>query len=180
MAAATRGQTVQWAARGRVGQTGLSPTTRHACPLGYQAREEHWGSLHPLSCSDKTTQKAEDPRGFPTQAGAPCSALGSGSSDSVTFQAGKRCGRREFDPWVGKTPWRRQWQHAPVFFLGHSMDRGAWQATVHGSQRAGQGTSDSACVQAGSTHTGSQPCLSEIPKDRGDRGLTRLVPLGVH
>lgn len=61
MAAATRGQTVQWAARGRVGQMGPSPTTRHACPLRYQAREEHRGSLHPLSCLDKTTQKAEDP-----------------------------------------------------------------------------------------------------------------------
>ena len=25
--------------------------------------------------------------------------------------------RREFDPWVGKIPWRRQWQLTPVFFL---------------------------------------------------------------
>ena len=26
--------------------------------------------------------------------------------------------RRMFDPWVRKIPWRRKWQHAPVFFPG--------------------------------------------------------------
>ena len=41
----------------------------------------------------------------------------------------KRCG---FDPWVRKIPWRREWQPTPVFLPGESMDRGAWQATVHG------------------------------------------------
>ena len=29
----------------------------------------------------------------------------------------KRCG---FDPWVGKTAWRRTWQHTPVFLPGES------------------------------------------------------------
>ena len=33
-----------------------------------------------------------------------------------------------FSPWVGKIPWSRAWQLAP----GNPMDRGAWQATVHG------------------------------------------------
>ena len=28
--------------------------------------------------------------------------------------------RSEFDPWVGKIPWRRAWQHAPVFLPGES------------------------------------------------------------
>ena len=37
-----------------------------------------------------------------------------------------------FDPWIGKIPWRREWQPIPVFFLENSMDRGAWRATVHG------------------------------------------------
>ena len=32
----------------------------------------------------------------------------------------------------GKIPWRRKWQPTPVFCLVNSMDRGAWQATVHG------------------------------------------------
>ena len=28
--------------------------------------------------------------------------------------------RRRFDPWVGKTPWRRKWQPTPVFLPGES------------------------------------------------------------
>ena len=27
-------------------------------------------------------------------------------------------GRPRFNPWVGKIPWRRQWQHTPVFLPG--------------------------------------------------------------
>jgi len=26
--------------------------------------------------------------------------------------------RPEFDPWVGKIPWRRKWQHTPLFLPG--------------------------------------------------------------
>ena len=37
-----------------------------------------------------------------------------------------------FDPWVGKIPWRREWQPTPVFLPKNSMDTGAWQTTVHG------------------------------------------------
>ena len=29
----------------------------------------------------------------------------------------RKCG---FDPWVGKPPWRRKWQHTPVFLPGKS------------------------------------------------------------
>ena len=28
--------------------------------------------------------------------------------------------RAGFDPWVGKVPWRRQWQPTPVFLPGES------------------------------------------------------------
>jgi len=28
--------------------------------------------------------------------------------------------RSEFDPWVGKIPWRRTWQITPVFLPGES------------------------------------------------------------
>ena len=28
--------------------------------------------------------------------------------------------RREFNPWVGKIPWRRAWQPPPVFLPGES------------------------------------------------------------
>ena len=31
-----------------------------------------------------------------------------------------QCGRPGFDPWVGKIPWRRAWQHTPVFLSGES------------------------------------------------------------
>ena len=33
---------------------------------------------------------------------------------------------------VGKIPQSRKWQPAQVLLLENSMDRGAWQATVHG------------------------------------------------
>ena len=29
-----------------------------------------------------------------------------------------QCKRPRFDPWVGKTPWRREWQHTPNFLPG--------------------------------------------------------------
>ena len=41
---------------------------------------------------------------------------GGSESKSVCLQ----CGRPGFDPWVGKTPWRRIWQPTPVFLLGKS------------------------------------------------------------
>ena len=39
--------------------------------------------------------------------------------------AGDRLG---FDPWVREIPWRKAWQHTPVFSPG---DRGAWWVAVH-------------------------------------------------
>ena len=41
-----------------------------------------------------------------------------------------QCGRPEFNPWVGKIPWRRERQATPVFCLENSMDRGAWWSIV--------------------------------------------------
>ena len=38
-----------------------------------------------------------------------------------------------FDPWVGKTPWRRKWQPTSAFLL----DTKAWWATVHGIAKIG-------------------------------------------
>ena len=31
-----------------------------------------------------------------------------------------QCRRPGFNPWVGKIPWRRKWQHTPVFLPGES------------------------------------------------------------
>ena len=36
-----------------------------------------------------------------------------------------QCRRPGFDPWVGKTPWRRERLPIPVFWPGESMD-GPW------------------------------------------------------
>ena len=30
----------------------------------------------------------------------------------------RRCRRHEFDPWVGKIPWRREWQPTTIFLPG--------------------------------------------------------------
>ena len=40
--------------------------------------------------------------------------------------------RHSFDPWFGKTPWRRKWLTAPIFLLENLIDRGVGWATVHG------------------------------------------------
>ena len=36
-----------------------------------------------------------------------------------------QCRRHGFHPWVGKIPWRRKWQPAPVFFPGESHRQGS-------------------------------------------------------
>ena len=47
----------------------------------------------------------------------PLSGLGfPGSSDGKESTC--HCGSPEFDPWVGKIPWRRDWQPTPVFWPG--------------------------------------------------------------
>ena len=44
----------------------------------------------------------------------------------------RRHKRHRFDAWIRKIPWRKAWQPTPVFLPGESVDREAWQATVHG------------------------------------------------
>ena len=52
-----------------------------------------------------------------------------GKESAYQCRTWRRC---RFDPWVRNIPWRRKWQPTPVFLLGNPVDRGAWQATVHG------------------------------------------------
>ena len=40
--------------------------------------------------------------------------------------------RLRFSPWVGKIPWRREWEPLHYSCLENSMDRGPWWTTVHG------------------------------------------------
>ena len=42
------------------------------------------------------------------------------------------CKRHRFHPWVRKIPWRRHGSPLQYSCLENPMDRGAWQATVHG------------------------------------------------
>ena len=49
-----------------------------------------------------------------------------------------QCRRPEFVSWVGKIPWRRKWQPAPVFLPGESHgQRSLTGYTVHGVARIG-------------------------------------------
>ena len=45
----------------------------------------------------------------------------------------RRQKRRQFNPWVGKTPWRRAWQPTPVFLPGESP----WRKETGGLQSMG-------------------------------------------
>ena len=61
----------------------------------------------------------------------------------------QRCKRLRFDPWVGKIPWRRKWQSAPVFLLGEenwtlTEEPGGLQSIA--LQRVGHYWSDWACM----------------------------------
>ena len=53
-----------------------------------------------------------------------------------------------------KDPWKRKWQLTPVSCLGNLMDRGAWQATVHGVAKSQTQLSD----QTTSTELVSKQC----------------------
>ena len=46
-----------------------------------------------------------------------------------------RCKRRGINPWVGKMPWRREWQPTSVFLPRKFVDRGAWWAAIHGAAK---------------------------------------------
>ena len=47
----------------------------------------------------------------------------SGSSDKESTCQCRRLKRCEFNPWVGKIPWRRAWQPTPVVLLGESHEQ---------------------------------------------------------
>ena len=61
-----------------------------------------------------------------------------GTSDKEAAWQCRRHKRCRFNSWVGKIPWRREWQRrrewqpTPVFLPGDPMDRRVWRATVHG------------------------------------------------
>ena len=54
-------------------------------------------------------------QGRPASLGFPGSSAGKESSCQC-----RGCLRQEFDPWLGKIPWRRAWQPTPVLLPGES------------------------------------------------------------
>ena len=56
--------------------------------------------------------------------------LGSTRFKEPTHQS-RRCDRHRFDPWVGKTPWRKICNPLQYSCLENPMERGIWWATVH-------------------------------------------------
>ena len=74
--------------------------------LGPQPAGSLWGFSVSITTDTDSYNKCLLFRGFPGASvvkGSPC-----------------QCRRPEFDPWVGKTPWRRKWPPAPVFLPGES------------------------------------------------------------
>ena len=61
------------------------------------------------------------------------------SSESLGFPGGSdgkdcpQCRRPGFDPWVGKIPWRSEWEPTPVFLSGESL----WTEDPGGLQSMG-------------------------------------------
>ena len=53
-----------------------------------------------------------------------------------------QCRRLEFDPWVGKIPWRRKWLLTPVFLPGEFHGQRSLGATVHGAAKSWTWLSD--------------------------------------
>ena len=47
-----------------------------------------------------------------------------------------QCRRPRVDPWVGKIPWRKKWQPAPVFWLEGPHGQGSLAGSM-GSERVG-------------------------------------------
>ena len=54
----------------------------------------------------------------------------------------RRCRRRGFDPWVGKIPGVGNGNSLQYSYLENFMDRGAWQAAVHGITKSQTRLSD--------------------------------------
>ena len=53
-----------------------------------------------------------------------------------------QCRSHGFGPWLGKIPWRRNWQPTSVFLPGESHGRKSLVATVHGVAKSRTRLSD--------------------------------------
>ena len=60
----------------------------------------------------------------------------------VTWQ----CRRHKFDPWAGRTPWRKKWQPTPVLLPGKSHGQRSLAITVHKIAKSWTQLSNWACT----------------------------------
>ena len=107
---------------GSIPGSGRSPGEGNNSPLQYACLENSMArrslvGYSPWSCKELDT--TEPLHWFTASLGFPGGTRGKESACQC-----RRCRRQGFDPWVGKIPWRRKWQPAPV-------DRGSWWAAVH-------------------------------------------------
>ena len=88
----------------------------------------------------------------------------------------KRWTTRGFDPWVGKSPWRRKQHPAPAFSLGRSQA----QSSLEGYSPYGCKSRTRLKRLSRSAHTGARKGLqSEREAGRSEAGLTRS-PMRLH
>ena len=80
---------------------------REAWPAAVHVGHKELGTTEQLNDNDNTKAKNEI---YLIQSRLPRGLSGKESACQC-----RRCG---FDSWVGKIPWRRKWQPAPVFLLG--------------------------------------------------------------
>ena len=82
-----------------------------------------------------------------------------GNSGKESICLGSRLKRCGFSPWVGKIPWRRAWQHTPVFLPGESHG----QRSLVGHDLSGHKESD--MTEA-----------SQHPHKRNEDSPTEIIP----
>ena len=90
---------------------------------GNHKRKDDWEKIFTNDATDKgLISRIYKQQGFPYS--------------SVGKKICLQCRRPGFNSWAGKIPWRRKW---PLQYscLENPIDRGAWQATVHGVTRVG-------------------------------------------
>ena len=86
-----------------------------------------------------------------------------GSDGRVCLQ----CRRPEFNPWVGKIPWRREWQPTPVFLPGES----------HG-QRSLEGYSPCSHKESDTTWVTNTSTLSHVSVDNDNDDVVDCDSVG--
>ena len=93
-----------------------------------------------------------------------------------------QCRRPEFDPWIGKIPWRREWQPTSVFWPGEFHRQRSLAGSRPWGQRLGHNWANfTFTVWVGMTpwRRARQPTPVFLPRESMDRGAWRATVHGV-